>query len=110
MKLVASWLESDNLALVANLCRTWNRGKLYEILGEYAGLRFSHLEEKKVRCWLYFENEILSGVSLCKQMGDFTVIEEIWGPLDGRFGDQITGLDVERDTESILRKLDLTVV
>jgi GNAT superfamily N-acetyltransferase len=103
MKLVASWLESDNLALVTNLCRTWNRGKLYEILGEYAGLRSSHLEEKKVRCWLYFENEILSGFSLCKQMGDFTVIEEIWGPFNGLFGDQVRLLDVDRERARIFQ-------
>lgn len=103
MELIASWVGSDNFALVTNLCRIWNRGNLYEILGEYAELKPSHLEEKKVRCWLYLENEILAGFALCKQMGDFTVIEEIWGPFNGLFGDQVSLPDVDRERARIFQ-------
>ncbi len=97
MGLVASWVRSNNFALIANLCRNWNRGSLYEILGEYAELKPSKLEEMKARCWTYHENGILAGFALAKKTENFTVIEEIWGPFDGLFGDQMNLLDLDEE-------------
>ncbi len=97
MTLSASWTRTDNLLLITDLCHKWNRGNLYEILGEYSELKPANLYEKKVGCWLYKENENMAGFALVKKMENFSVIEEIWGPFQGLFGDQMDLLDTDKE-------------
>jgi len=96
------WIESSDLGSAIELCEKFNRGKLYEIFGEYAELSSKALEERGARCWLCYEGDKLSGFALLRHvelgMAGFNVLEEMWAPFDGLFGDtlQMTAMDRRR--------------
>jgi len=92
------WIESSDLGLAIELCEKFNRGKLYEIFGEYAGLSSRVLVEKGAKCWLCHEDNKLSGFALLRHLAGFNVLEEMWAPFDGLFGDtlQMTAMDRRR--------------
>jgi ribosomal protein S18 acetylase RimI-like enzyme len=83
------WKETSDRALVARLCEKWNSGRLYEILWEYANLRAKTLEKMNARSWLCYEDDELSGVALGRHVKGFFVLEELWAPFDGLFGDVV---------------------
>jgi hypothetical protein len=92
------WTESSDLGLAVELCEKFNHGKLYEIFGEYAELSPKTLAEKGAKCWLCHEGNELSGFVLLRHLAGFNVLEEMWAPFDGLFGDtlQMTAMDRRR--------------
>jgi len=85
----AGWVSSRDLPAMTELCRRFNRGRIYEIFGEYCGLTSHILREKDAHCWLNYENGRLKGFALGRnrkrslRMCDTFVFEEIWGQFDG---------------------------
>ncbi len=82
-------METSDLSLIAEQCERWNKGKLYEIFGEYAEISPQILKEKDVKCWLCYEDDQLSGFTLARRLEGFFVLEEMWATFDGLFGDKI---------------------
>jgi len=79
----AKWLPSKDLQTAAELCEHFNKGRTYEIFWEYCGLTADILKEKSARCWLYREDDEVSGFALGRPRDETFVFEEIWGPCDG---------------------------
>ncbi len=83
------WAETKNFQLIASLSKSWNGGRRYETLGEYSDIGPTIVKQRAEKCWLYYEGTSLAGFGISRKIGHFFVIEELWGPLRGVFGDQI---------------------
>jgi len=83
------WISSENMRVIAKLCRRFNRGKVYEVFWEYCGLTAEVLSKREAYGWLYYEDDKLSGFALGRQrrgimrVNEAFVFEEAWGPCDG---------------------------
>lgn len=84
-----SWIETSDFALAARLCENWNSGRLYEIFWEYADLQAKTLKDRNARSWLCYEHQRLSGIALGRHVRGFFVLEEVWAPFEGLFGDVV---------------------
>ncbi len=79
----SGWVPTRDLLSLAQLCEHWNRGRLYEILWEYARLTPAILLERNAKGWLYYEHGRLAGFALGRQRRMFWNMEEVWGPCEG---------------------------
>ncbi len=97
----AKWVPSKDLDVIAKLCEYFNKGKVYEIFWEYCNLTADILYERNAQCWLYYENDMLSGFALGRFRGKIFVFEEVWGPCDG-IREELTPPS-KRDNQRILQ-------
>ncbi len=79
----SGWFLTGDLRTLADQCEYWNKGRLYEILWEYACLGSRILRERKALGWLYYEDGRLAGFALVRRRRGCWYLEELWGPCDG---------------------------
>jgi len=111
------WIPSEDMDTIAELCRIFNQGKVYEIFWEYCGLTAKILSEKGAHGWLYYEDDKLSGFALGRQrcgairMNWAFVFEEVWGPCYGTSSElgALSRKDIERAVkfEELIDSLEL---
>ena len=105
------WFPSRDLHTAVRLCRLFNKGRFYEIFGEYCGLTCDVLFEKHACCWLYHENGVIRGFALGRRkqgalrMHGAFIFEELWGPCDGVTTE--LGCSNEHDIERVNRFKEL---
>ena len=83
---MGTWQVADDLGEVSDLCISFNRGRLYETFWQYT-LSADELSKQNAKAWLYVEKGKTSGVALSRKIGNVTTIEELWGEIDGYYGD-----------------------
>ncbi len=86
MSKLAGWVQCKNPALLVELCETWKRDRLYEILWEYGCLSSSTFIERRARGWLYYEKDQLAGFALGRGIRGWWYFEELWEPSQGSNG------------------------
>lgn len=58
------------------------------------------LERQKAKAWVYVDETIETGLALTRKIGALTTIEELWGEIDGFFGDPQGKLS-SKDSENV---------
>lgn len=83
---MGKWQTTDNLLEVSDLCISFNRGRLYETFWQYS-ITAEELAGQNAKAWVYKDGIRTTGVAVSRTIGTITTIEELWGEIDGFYGD-----------------------
>lgn len=84
---MGQWEKTEDYGQITSLCNAFNKGRLYEIFWQYS-ITEDELIKQKGKAWLYTEEGRATGFALSRKAGKLTTLEELWGGMDGFFGDQ----------------------